>query len=76
MTEHDQPQAVQPNAKSRKPRRGVLDLCRDESGMTTMDHVLLLGAIVLPCSLIFAMCLGAIVDYYRMMTMLNSLPLP
>lgn len=49
---------------------------KDESGTTTLEWLLLLGAIALPSVYIFTVCLATIVDYYRMMTTLNSLPFP
>lgn len=51
-------------------------LVEDESGTTTLEWLLLLGAIAIPSIYIFTISLNAVVDYYRMMTTLNSLPFP
>jgi len=51
-------------------------LHRDERGTTTLEWALLLGAIALPAVYLLTMCLSVVIDYYRMMTMLNSLPMP
>ena len=51
-------------------------MVRDERGTTSLEWALLLGAIALPSVYLFTMSLGVIVDYYRMMTQISSLPLP
>jgi len=61
------------NEMPEKTLRAIVD---DESGTTTLEWLLLLGAIALPSIYILTMSLGAVVDYYRMMTTLNSLPFP
>ena len=65
--------AMPENEMPEKTLRAIID---DESGTTTLEWLLLLGAIALPSIYILTMALGAVVDYYRMMTTLNSLPFP
>ncbi len=48
----------------------------DESGATTLEWTLLLGAIALPSYWIFQTLLSLIFEYYRMMSTLNGLPFP
>jgi Flp pilus assembly pilin Flp len=63
-------------AQYRLMRRRFARLLRDDRGTTSLEWALLLGAIALPSVYIFTMSLGVIVDYYRMMTQITSLPLP
>ena len=63
-------------AQLRLLRRKFARLLRDDRGTTSLEWALLLGAIALPSVYIFTMSLGIIVDYYRMMTQITSLPLP
>ena len=65
--------AMPENKMPDKTLRGIID---DESGTTTLEWLLLVGAIALPSIYSMTMALGAVVDYYRMMTTLNSLPFP
>lgn len=65
-----------PMAQLRLWRRQFARMLRDERGTTSLEWALLLGAIALPSVYIFTMSLGIIVDYYRMMTQITSLPLP
>ena len=64
------------NNEETSNRPGLRELMRDESGTTTLEWALLLGAIALPSVYFFAMCLGVIVDDYRMMTQLSGLAMP
>ncbi|MEX2212576.1 MAG: hypothetical protein WD768_00515 [Phycisphaeraceae bacterium] len=61
---------------TRRVRRWLRKLHRDERGTTTLEWALLLGGIALPAVYLLTMCLSVVVDYYRMMTMLSSLPTP
>jgi hypothetical protein len=57
-------------------RRTARRLRRDESGATTLEWALLLAVVAIPSYWIFKTCLNMLVDYYHMMSMLNSLPFP
>jgi len=70
------PRRNRPWATLRRLRRAVRRLRRDERGTTSLEWALLLGAIALPAVYLLTMCLSVIVDYYRMMTMISSLPCP
>ena len=61
---------------TRRIRRWFRKLHRDQRGTTSLEWALLLGAIALPCVWLMTICMGIVVDYYRMMTMLNSMPMP
>lgn len=62
--------------RRRALRRAMRRLFHDDQGTTSLEWALLLGAVALPSMVILTMCLGIIVDYYRMMTQISSLPLP
>ena len=51
-------------------------LARCQSGATTLEWALLLAAIALPSYIILRIALATLVDYYRMMTLINALPFP
>jgi hypothetical protein len=51
-------------------------LADDQSGATTLEWTLLLAAIAIPSYWLVKICLAYMVDYYRLMTTLNSLPFP
>jgi len=57
-------------------RNAIRELGGDEAGATTLEWALLLAAIALPSYFILRMALAALVDYYRMMTLINALPFP
>jgi Flp pilus assembly pilin Flp len=48
----------------------------DQSGATTLEWALLLGVIGLPSYALIRVALEALVGYYQMVVMLNSLPFP
>lgn len=60
----------------RSPKEPAKRLAGDNSGATTLEWALLLGAIALPSYFIIRMALETLVEYYRMMTTLNGLPFP
>jgi Flp pilus assembly pilin Flp len=60
----------------RRIRVATRKLLRDQRGTTSLEWALLLGAIALPAVYLLTMCLSVIIDYYRMMTMIGSLPCP
>ncbi len=60
----------------RRCRRAFRRMLHDQRGTTSLEWALLLGAIALPSVYLFTMSLGVVVDYYRMMTQITSLPLP
>lgn len=75
----DQLRIAGPSSTRSRPgpwRRAIRRLLRDQRGTTSLEWALLLGAIALPSVYLFTMSLGVIVDYYRMMTQITSLPLP
>ena len=49
---------------------------RSESGATTLEWALLLGATALPAYWILRISLNMLIEYYRMATTLNGLPYP
>lgn len=65
-----------PAGMLRRWRVAARKLLRDQRGTTSLEWALLLGAIALPAVYLMTMCLGVIIDYYRMMTMISSLPCP
>lgn len=48
----------------------------DESGSTTLEYVMLMAAIAIPSVFVMNMVLNLIVENYRLMILLNSLPFP
>lgn len=73
-----EPQSDAESKPSEQPKadRSLKALLRDEAGTTSLEWLLLLGAIAIPSIVIFTISLNAVIDYYRMMTTLNSLPFP
>lgn len=51
-------------------------LLTDEQGTTSLEYVLLIGAIAIPSIYLFDLTVSALVAYYQMMTSLNALPFP
>lgn len=51
-------------------------LGRDDRGATTLEYALLLAAIAIPSYFISMLALDLLIAHYRMMTLLNSLPVP
>jgi hypothetical protein len=60
-------------ARWRRLRRRLV---ADESGATTLEWALLLAAIGIPSFFIMLVALNILVEHYRMLGMLNSLPFP
>jgi len=54
----------------------IKQLAEDETGATTLEWALLLGAVVLPSFIIIQRLLDTLVSYYGLMTTLNGMPLP
>ena len=63
-----------PTTTLRRLRRAWRNFRRDTRGTTSLEWALLLGAIALPSIILLTMCLGLMLDYYRMMTMIGSMP--
>jgi hypothetical protein len=51
-------------------------LLPDVRGASMMETVLLVGAIAIPSMYIMKMALDTLVEHYRMITLVNSLPFP
>jgi len=51
-------------------------LRRDEDGATALEWTLLLAVVVLPSYVLIRVSLALLVVHYRMIVMLNGLPLP
>ena len=51
-------------------------LRRDEDGATALEWTLLLAVVVLPSYVLIRVSLALLVMHYRMIVMLNGLPLP
>ena len=64
--------------RTRQPDResAIRRLLRDTGGSTMLEWCLLLAAIALPSYWIISTGLNVLVEHYRLMTMLNSLPFP
>ena len=58
---------------TRKQRPSLWRACR---GATTLEWALLLAVIALPAYYIIQVLLATLIGHYRMMTMINSLPVP
>lgn len=56
--------------------RVVARVHRDVAGATMLEWALLLAAIALPSYFIIRLALAALVGHYRLVTTINSLPLP
>jgi Flp pilus assembly pilin Flp len=48
----------------------------DQAGQTTIEWALLLGALGIPLIYVMILLLGALGEHYRMVTFLETLPLP
>jgi hypothetical protein len=48
----------------------------DRLGQMTLEWALVLATVAIPMLVVFRICLAILVDKYRMMAMLNSLPCP
>lgn len=57
-------------------RRALRKLHADEGGGTALEWTLLLAAIALPSYFIIRVSLDLLVEHYRMIALLNSLPFP
>ena len=57
-------------------RRRRPGLAADESGQTTIEWALVLAFFVLPMVAVLNMLLSVLVAHYRMVTFLETLPLP
>lgn len=51
-------------------------LLRDDSGETTVEYALLLAGLLAPITVMLAMLLKMLIDHYRMLTFVETLPLP
>ncbi|MGC9453612.1 MAG: Flp family type IVb pilin [Phycisphaerae bacterium] len=51
-------------------------LHRDQTGQTTIEWALLLGAFGIPMIYVMVLLLGALCEHYRMVTFIEKLPLP
>lgn len=51
-------------------------LHRDQTGQTTIEWALLLGALGIPTIYLMVLLLGALCEHYRMVTFIETLPLP
>ena len=49
---------------------------RDQDGQTTVEWTLLIAAFGLPMLYVFGVLLGAMVEHYRMLTLVLTLPFP
>ncbi len=56
--------------------RTLSRLWQEEKGATTLEWALLLAGIGLPAVVIMTAALNLLVEYYRLMTFVNSLPFP
>lgn len=54
----------------------MVDLHANQAGATALEWTLLLAAIAIPSFYILTLALNLLVEHYRMMTLLNSLPFP
>ena len=54
----------------------ILALADDESGQTTIEWALVLLVFVLPMIVLLNMLLSVLVEHYRMVTFLETLPFP
>jgi len=57
-------------------QRTLGELARDESGQTTIEWVLVVVAFVLPMIWVLNLLLSALVEHYRMVTFIETLPFP
>jgi Flp pilus assembly pilin Flp len=48
----------------------------DQAGQTTIEWALLLGALGIPLIYVTILLLGALCEHYRMVTFIETLPLP
>lgn len=60
----------------RSPTSIASGLGRDERGQTSIEWALLLVAFALPMAWGFKLLLATLAEYYRMVTFLETLPLP
>ncbi len=51
-------------------------LAEDQSGQTTIEWVLLLGAFGIPMVYMMVLLLATLSEHYRMVTFIQTLPLP
>ena len=51
-------------------------LAGDQAGQTTVEWALLLGAFGIPLVYLVVLLLGALGEHYRMVTLIETLPLP
>ncbi|MDX1682640.1 MAG: hypothetical protein R3336_05940 [Phycisphaeraceae bacterium] len=49
---------------------------QDDQGATALEWTLLIAAIAIPSYFLFALALNLLVTHYRILSLLNSLPLP
>jgi hypothetical protein len=57
-------------------RRRAGMLHRDCRGQVTLEWALIAAAVAIPLLVVFRLCLTMLVAKYRLMTFMNSLPLP
>ncbi|MFP3937292.1 MAG: Flp family type IVb pilin [Phycisphaerae bacterium] len=48
----------------------------DQAGQTSIEWALLLGAVGVPMIYVMVLLLGALCEHYRMVTFIETLPLP
>ncbi|MDY6913271.1 MAG: hypothetical protein SVT52_02280 [Planctomycetota bacterium] len=48
----------------------------DQTGQTTVEWALLLACFALPMAYVFGLLLSILAEYYRMVTFLETLPMP
>jgi ABC-type sulfate transport system permease subunit len=53
-----------------------LSLLADSRAQVTVEWALIAAAVAIPLLLVFRLCLVMLVSKYRLMTFMNSLPLP
>ncbi len=56
--------------------RTFRDLAGDDSGQAAVEYTLLLAVFALPMFPLFVAMLAALTHYYRLVTFLQTLPLP
>ena len=63
-------------ARPRRRRRTPAALCGDQAGQATIEYTMILLVIGLPMILMCRMLLLILVEYYKMVTFLLTLPYP
>ncbi len=48
----------------------------DQRGQVALEYALILAAIAIPLLFVFRLCLRILVNNYRMVTFMNSMPFP